>query len=297
MKEGKPKRDKDLIRLEKQIRQAIRDAVNRSSRKPFYWGGLAGYHQMEAIAQALDQVTIPEDERRYWQRLVQPVKRVLQKNHTLATEVQEAHQWLERIARCLRYPPSSFLCGESEKTSQATEAFKVNGFQVSRDMEALIQEFHPDARRQPVQSRLLVALQKRWKLYGPELLYCYDIPGLPPDNLQMESLFGRLRRNQRRISGRKSTRELRDFGQVQVLFEAESETRLLQQIQGVSLQDYQAERIRLVKAEVPRQFFRCLHHDPLKTIQALLEQHSIRCKALQNAQTPPILGDPASHTR
>ena len=296
MNEARPKRDKDLIRIEKQIRQAIRDAVNRSSRKPFYWGGLAGYHQLEAIAQALDQVTFPGDERRYLQRLVQPVERVLQKNHTLANEVQEAHQWLERIARCLRYPPSSFLDGQSEKTSEATGVVKVSSFQVARDMEALIQEFHPDARRQPVQSRLLYALQKRWKLYGPELLYCYDIPGLPPDNLQMESLFGRLRRNQRRISGRKSTRELRDFGQVQVLFGAESETLLLQQIQGVSLGDYQAERIRLLEAEVPRQFFRRLHHDPLKTMQALIEQHSIRCIELHKDHTPPIQEGFAAHT-
>jgi hypothetical protein len=28
---------------------AIRDVVNRSTRKPFSWGGLAGYQQLEAI--------------------------------------------------------------------------------------------------------------------------------------------------------------------------------------------------------------------------------------------------------
>ncbi len=146
------------------------------------------------------------------------MERVLEKNHTLAAELQEAHQWLERIARCLRYPSSSYPEGKSEKISQVAGVVKVSSFQVAKDMEALFQEFHPDAWRQPVQTRLLDALQKRWRSYGQELLFCYDIPGLPPDNLQMESLFGRLRRNQRRISGRKSTRELRDFGQVQVLF-------------------------------------------------------------------------------
>ncbi|MFC1996381.1 hypothetical protein ACFLXI_02080 [Chloroflexota bacterium] len=36
---------------------AIRDAVNRSTRKPYYWGGLAGYQQLEAIEQALTQLT------------------------------------------------------------------------------------------------------------------------------------------------------------------------------------------------------------------------------------------------
>jgi len=224
------------------------------------------------------------------------VQRVLEKNHTLANELQQAHQWLERIARCLRYPPSFFVEGKSEKISQVAEVVKVSSFQVAKEMEALLQKFHPNAWRQPAQTRLLDALQKRWKSYGPELVYCYDIPGLPPDNMQMESLFGRLRRNQRRISGRKSTRELRDFGQVQVLFAAESEALLLQQIQGVPLGDYQAERLRLAEAEEPRQFFHRLHHDPQKTIQTLIEQHSTRCNELRLDQSLPVQEEPRINT-
>ena len=93
--------------------------------------------------------------------------------------------------------------------------------------------FIPPANINEHRSVCISALQKRWKLYAQEVLYCYDIPGLPPDNLQIESLFGRLRRHQRRISGRKSTRELRDFGQAQVLFIAESEVALLEQIRHI----------------------------------------------------------------
>jgi hypothetical protein len=291
-----PERDRDLVRIEKQIRQAIRDAVNRNSRKPFYWGGLAGYHQLKAIAQALDQIIPSGEGSAYLRRLTQPVERVLEKNRTLAAELQQAHQWLERIARCLRYPSSSCTKGKSEHISQAAGVVKVSSFQVAENMEALLQEFHPNAWRQPVQARLLDALQKRWRSYGQELLYCYDIPGLSPDNLQMESLFGRLRRNQRRISGRKSTRELRDFGQVQVLFDVESEALLLQQIQGVPLGDYQAERVRLAEAEEPRQFFHRLHHDPQKTIQTLIEQHSTRCNELRLDQSLPVQEEPRINT-
>ena len=274
----------------------LAELINRNSRKPFYWGGLAGYHQLQAIAQALDQVTLPGQGSAYLRRLTQPVERVLEKNRILANELQEAHQWLERIARCLRYPPSSFSEGKSGKISQVAEVVKVSSFQVAKEMEVLLQEFHPDAWRQPAQTRLLDALQKRWRSYGQELLFCYDIPGLPPDNLQIESLFGRLRRNQRRISGRKSTRELRDFGQAQVLFAAESEALLLQQIQGVPLGDYQAERVRLAQAEEPRQFFHRLHHDPQKTMQTLIEQHSTRCNELRLDQSLPVQEDPGINT-
>jgi hypothetical protein len=78
-------------------------------------------------------------------------------------------------------------------------------------MEELLQQFRPDAQQHPAQFALKKKLQRLWDKYGANLLHCYDIPGLPPDNLKME-MFSHLRRHQRRISGRKSTAELCDFG-------------------------------------------------------------------------------------
>jgi hypothetical protein len=34
-----------VVELEAQMRRAIRDAVNRTSRTPFQWGGVLGYRQ------------------------------------------------------------------------------------------------------------------------------------------------------------------------------------------------------------------------------------------------------------
>jgi hypothetical protein len=93
-------------KIEKQLRRAIRDAVNRSTRKPFAWGGLAGYQQLEAIDQALTQLTSMDPEKAYFPQLAQQVKRALDKNRTLANNVKEAHQWLQQVAACLRYPPN-----------------------------------------------------------------------------------------------------------------------------------------------------------------------------------------------
>ena len=265
--------------IETQIRQAIRDAVNRNSRKPFYWGGIVGYQQLEAIAQALHQEAGPDDEREYLQRLTRQADRVLEKNRSLAEDLKEAHQWLERMAKCLRYPPRSYQDSASDTG--------LNSQRVAQEMEALLQQFQPDAKYQPAQTSLYDAFRKRWKLYGKELLYCYDVPGLPPDNLQMESLFGRLRCHQRRISGRKSTRELRDFGQAQVLFLVESEETLLKQMQRVPLAAYQVYRRRLAQAEAPRQFFHRLHRNPLKTMQRLVNRHAARRVELAS-HVPPL---------
>jgi hypothetical protein len=255
--------------------------VNRSSRKPFYWGGLVGYQQLEAIQQALSVLPESLDESGYFQRLQFQVGRALEKNRPEAHNLAEAHLWLRQIAACLHYPPDS-----------PTDASSLSSAQIAKNMETLIQSLHPNPRTQRPQSLLLSALRKRWRLHQQELLPCYDIPGLPQDNLQMESLFERLRRRQRRISGRKSTRELRDFGQAQVLFQAESEAALLEQIRQVPLEQYRIWRTRLRQAENPRQFIQRLHHDPLATMTRLVDRYISRCATLSISHSHELPAPP-----
>jgi hypothetical protein len=267
--------------IEAQIRVAIRDAVNRRSRKPFDWGGLKGYEQLEAITQALGRVPSDEPETDYLWRLKMQVDQVVERYRVNVEDLRQAHTWLRQIADCLRYPPSDST-PEPSLTSE----------QVKRDMEALLQSFQPDLKRRPAQAALHRAWHRTWEGYGPDLLHCYDIPGLPPDNLLLEALFGRLRRHQRRVSGRKSTRELRDFGQYQVLFLAESEEELLEQIRHVSLDEYRENRQRLEEAEAPRRLLYRLHRDPLSTMRSLVKQHTARRATLAStAAQSSLIGD------
>jgi hypothetical protein len=268
------------MEIEAQVRVAIRDAMNRKSRKPFHWGGLKGYEQLEAIAQALQEVPCGEPETGYLWWLKMRVERVVEAYRVNVEDLREAHTWLRRIADCLRYPPS----GSTPEPSLTSE-------QVKQEMEALLQSFQPDLKRRPAQAALHGAWHRTWENYGPDLLHCYDIPGLPPDNLMLESLFGRLRRHQRRVSGRKSTRELRDFGQYQVLFLAESEEELLEQICQVSLRAYRENRRRIEEAEAPRRLLHRLHRDPLGTMRHLVKQHAARRAALSSTDKPPPPGD------
>ncbi len=271
-----------MIEIEAQVRVAIRDALNRKSRKPFYWGGLKGYEQLDAIAKALGEVACDEPETDYLRRLKRQVDRVVETYRVNVEDLREAHTWLRRIADCLRYPPS-------DSAPEPT----LTGEQVKREMEELLQSFQPDLKRRPAKAALYGTWHRTWEDYGPDLLHCYDIPGLPPDNLMLESLFGRLRRHQRRVSGRKSTRELRDFGQYQVLFLAESEEELLEQICQVSLEEYRENRRRLEEAEGPRRLLHRLHRDPLGTMRGLVKQHAARRAALSSTddKPPPQPGD------
>jgi hypothetical protein len=270
------------MEIEAQIRTAVRDAVNRESRKPFFWGGLKGFQQLDAIAQGLHAVVGTPTETAYFRQLIKQVDRALEQNRELADGLQEAHTWLRRIAACLRYPPRSYPDWDN-LTSQ----------QIAQEMETLLQQLCQQAQTGHYVLKMLYnAVDYRWNLYGQDLLPCYDIPGLPPDNLQLESLFNRLRCHQRRISGRKSTRELRDFGQYQVLFMAESEAVLLAQLRRVPISEYRKHRQRLAHAEAPRQFLHRLHRDPSATIQKLVGRYSQR--QVELADHPS--GDTPTHT-
>lgn len=279
-------RDPELIEIETQIRACIRDALNRPSRKPFFWGGLAGYRQLEALAQALHDLPLTEPGLEYLHRLSIQVERTLDHNRWLAQDIAAAHDWLKRIAQCLHYPFPGSTSPAFEAEVGLSDSIPLTSGQVRQQMEALLRQFQPNLRRQPAQAALHSKWHRLWKTYGTNLLHCYDIPGLPPDNLQLEAVFGRLRRHTRRISGRKSTRELRDFGQYQVLLTAESEADLLAQMQQVSLSDYQTYRRCLAEAEAPHRLLRQLHRNPLKTMRCLVNQHAKRRGTFSGSTLP-----------
>jgi len=243
---------------------SVRDAVHRASRKPFYWGGLKGYQQLEAIADVLHQMKGTLAENDFFQRLIMQVDRVLAQNQALATELEEAHTWLRKVAACLRYPKTSYTEAEWQM---------INSQQVADAMEELLEQLHQESQNKSILSKFHHALSKRWKAYGPELLHCYDIPGLPQHNLQLEGFFNRLRCHQRRISGRRSTKELRDFGQFQALFMSDSQNDLLQLIRAVPLEEYLKSRQRLIESEAPRHFIHQFHREPGKTISRLLNRY------------------------
>lgn len=273
-------RNAELIKLEAQARTAIRDAVNRKSRKPFHWGGLKGYDQLSSIGEALNKVPTEEAGTNYLRRLVERVNCILDRYRVNAQDLREAHTQLRQIAKCLRYPPSTYPEAHSPDSA-------LNSERVKQEMEILLAQFQPDLKRRPAQAALYNAWHRAWEDSGTEWLHCYDIPGLPPDNLALESLFEQLRRHQRRVSGRKSTRKLRDFGQYQVLFLADNEDELLEQIRQVPLEEYEKNRRRLAEAETPRRFLHRLHRDPLGTMHKLLNQHASRRAKLVSGLDPP----------
>ncbi|MFN6567177.1 hypothetical protein [Dendronalium sp. ChiSLP03b] len=270
-----------MIAIEAQIRAAIRDCVNRTSRKPFRWGGWSGYKQLEAIGEVLRSLPCREIDTDYLSVLSVWIDHALSNNRSIASDLSEAYKWLRRIADCLRYPEHSKRSIDDLTDITNTSNSSLTSLQVRCEMEELLEQFVPDPQQNPAQFALKKKLQRLWDKYGTDLLHCYDIPGLPPDNLKMEVMFSHLRRHQRRISGRKSTVELRDFGQSRVLFWGESQEHLLAQIREVSVVEYNSQRRRLAFTEAPRQQKHRLHRHPTSTILGLVNQHQERLSVLE----------------
>jgi len=98
--------------IESQIRAAVRDCVNRISRKPFQWGGLIGYQQLSAIGEILRSLSCQEVNTDYLSLLSVWVDEALSINSSVASDLEQAHKWLQRIAECLRYPKYSHPSNE-----------------------------------------------------------------------------------------------------------------------------------------------------------------------------------------
>lgn len=122
------------VKLETQLRAAIREAVNLGSRKPFFWGGLKGYEQLESIAQVLEDLSTLSREMDDLGVLRSRVKRVLTKNRTVAQDLKQAYQLLLAVARCLHYPPAH---SDRKRDPQPSRQ------QVAEEMTRIIQDTHP----------------------------------------------------------------------------------------------------------------------------------------------------------
>jgi hypothetical protein len=254
----------------------VRDVLHRSTRKPLQWGGLAGFVQLVALEEVLHQVPA-EAETTALHQLAQRVTRAVALCRPAAEDLAAAHAWLRQIAATLGYAAAVVAAPQAHPPLPPRSSA-----QVRAEMEALLASCPPLLSHRPAQAALLSAWRRLWRTWGPELLYCYDIPALPADNLRLESLFGRLRQHQRRISGRASTRPLREFGAFQVMFAAQTEADVLAQLRTVPHAAYLAQRRRLADGEAGRQSLRRLHRDPAGTVTALLQQHATRRAALEH---------------
>jgi uncharacterized membrane protein YccC len=118
----------------------------------------------------------------------------------------------------------------------------------------------------------LVDMIARW---DDDLFRCYDIVGLSPTNNALESRFGRLRGDQRRITGRQfNTATLLDEGPYLIWECGETETQVLTRLRRVAANraDYQLRYQKLRQERDHRQLAYRLQHQLPQVLRELEAQ-------------------------
>lgn len=173
------------------------------------------------------------------------------------TRLQRQQGWLIDLQRLLKPDQEC----EASTTSQQIEA------KVDQYLLKLAQRDLDDIDR-PVAEHIITTFRNRW--WG--LFVCYDVPDLPPTNNDLESFFGRLKTNQRRITGRKSVNGfvLRYGAYAAFVDLAESKTDLLARLRHVDQAVYRQERQQLQRILLERQNYHRFCHN-LDTVVKELE--------------------------
>ena len=192
-------------------------------------------------------------------------------------DLRQAQQWMIEIAHILDAPLPEL--GTPTDSAQSDQGARVRQ-QLNRYLADLQKE--PDLAEWLVNFRQhLIAITARW---GEDLFVCYDIAGVPPTNNALESRFGRLRRDQRRISGRQfNTATLLDEGPYLVWECGETEAQVLVQLRRVAANraDYQR-RYQGLRTEQERRrlTYRLQHHRP-----AVFREFEAQWAAIHSAKT------------
>ena len=249
-------------------RHAIRDALGRSSRKPFQFGGLQGYDQLVGIDQYLNQQRLKGSPDSYLDQLQGCVQSALRATASQAQGVRQARACLREMECHLAGAPLPSLgVGPRE-----TQGLRSGSETVQQELEQMVSNWVQQPDVCPLTRRLARKWNSMSKSWLPGILHCYDVPGLPRSNLDLESTFGMLRRAQRRTSGRKETTPLRVFGPGQIVLLSLEDAEILPLLRSVPVDEYWFQRRRQEEREEPRRWLTRLHRDPVQALAQVDEQ-------------------------
>jgi hypothetical protein len=173
--------------------------------------------------------------------------------------LRQSQQWIIDIVHILEAPLPEL--GRPRPSARCDQGACVRQ-QLNRYLSDLQKQLDLSAWRVDFRQHL-IDITARW---GDDLFVCYDIAGVPPTNNALESRFGRLRRDQRRISGRQfNTATLLDEGPYLVWECGDTEAQVLARLRCVATNrvDYQQRHQNLcTEQERQRLTYRLQHHRP-----------------------------------
>jgi hypothetical protein len=172
----------------------IRAVLGTGGRPPLATPGLAIHDKLALLDEAVGEPLKRHDSpltRQLWKHL----HRAAVRSRRIGDMVTRLKRFVKRAARVL---------GRKGKTSEEVEA----------DFDLLLERIRTRLRQpttSPEEAKALRKMLASADYYGGKLFTCYDHAGLPRTNNGHEHMYGRLRGNERRVTGHKSTsRTVRD---------------------------------------------------------------------------------------
>jgi hypothetical protein len=190
-------------------------------------------------------------------QLLSVIQLVRDESRVSMAVLRQGQQWMIDIAHILDAPLPEL--GTPRPSARSDQGARV---------QQQLNRYLADLQKQPERSEWLMEFRQhliditaRW---GDDLFVCYDIAGVPSTNNALESRFGRLRRDQRRISGRQfNTATLLDEGPYLIWECGDTEAQVLARLRGVAANrvDYQRRYQSLCAEQERRRLtYRLQHH-------------------------------------
>ena len=240
-----PDRQQAMDKLAEAYAARLRRVLSRSGRKPFgklragsfRLAGLRLYADLLALLGSLEtSLTHLPDEPRLT-CFADAIRDGLRSFEADYTWIAEGYSWVLDISGILDVP----LPEPGEKPPDTSPSSIVRT-RLNAYLERLRQRTDLDAQLLAFRRHLLRLTGR----YAPGLFHCYDIPGLPRTDNDLESLFGRVRRQTLLTSGPYHARQRLHEEGAWLLFEVVSnEHEQVERLQRVSLEEWRKERQRI----------------------------------------------------
>lgn len=232
-----PDRQARVVKLVADYAARLRRVLSRSGRKPFRLAGLRLYADLLGLLGSLEVSLshLPDEPRLTC--FADAIRDGLRDFEDDYVWIAEGYTWVVDIADILDVPLPEPGAEAPDRPLSAEVRDRLNAYldRLDRrtDLSAPLIEFREHLR----------ALTER---YAPGLFHCYDIPGLPRTNNDLESVFGRARRQTLRTSGPHHAQQRLHEEGAWLLFDLVSnEHEQLDRLQRVSLDDWREEQQRI----------------------------------------------------
>lgn len=256
-----PNRQQLVDELVEAYAARLRRVLSRSGRKPFRLAGLRLYADLLALLDSLEtSLTHLPDEPRLT-CFADALRDALLAFETEYTWIAEGYTWLLDISALLdvHLPEPDTEPPDTPLSSTVRTCLDASLNQLCRrtDLCASLLAFR----------KHLLALTKR---YAPGLFHCYDIPGLPRTDNDLESLFGRVRRQCLLTSGPHHAKQRLHEEGAWLLFDVvRNEHKQVLRLQRVPLEDWRNERQRILAHKATFTDDRCFRRKSAQYLTAL----------------------------